>query len=289
MYKSLAEQCIALAWSQWTALGVSGHAPEPQRAIDLEAAIVFAPALAELDPRLHDEVLDWCIQFSDRFVSVSVLKNVVEWFDEGARARFDSFAATVNAHAGTRWPAHGARALKIKPSGKSTCRVDSAVAIALRARKIFGIDARADILVDLVLQAGSGWSRVSDFAALGYAKRTIAMALDDLHTGGLLERNQIGNSLRYRLRDQAPLPALLAPVPGSHFRSATAALVLAESLLSARRASTGKSATTAAVEIHKVMARRSALLAALDQEPPPLRPDAPWSSIDEWIEPLLRP
>src|SRR5438874_13128423 len=101
---SLAQSCIELAWAQWVALGVSGSAPKPEHAVDLEAAIAFAPVLDKLDPRLHDEVIDWCVQYAARVVSVSRLKQVLKLFDDDHRDRFEHFAAIVNSHAGTKWP-----------------------------------------------------------------------------------------------------------------------------------------------------------------------------------------
>ena len=284
MPKSLVELCTEIAWSQWVALGVSGRAPEPRTAIELEAAIVFVAELAEIDPRLHDEVLDWCVRFADAFVSVSVLKHVVARFES---SRFAKFAATVNAHAGTKWPTHAKPDPKFRPSKKSTCRIDRPAAVALRARKIFGINARADVLVELALHPvvpRPTWSRISSFSDLGYTKRNISNALRDLELGGVVESLERRNALEYALRVREPLFALLAPLPQQLSLAWGPRLALCAALVDLHRRLAGKSSVTAAVEIEKLLSRRELMLAA-----PTIDPRDPWTSVAAWLEPWLAP
>ena len=283
MPKSLVELCRDLAWSQWTALGVSGRAAEPSTAIELESAIVFAAELEEVDPRLHAEVLDWCIQFADEFVSVSVLKHVVRRFES---THFDRFAAIVNSQAGTKWPTNTTTGVKFRRSGKSVCRIDRPAAIALRARKIFGINARADVLVELALHPFGPrptWSRVSSFNELGYTKRNVSSALRDLQIGGVLDTLTIGNSLRYKLRS-LEVAQLLAPLPIQASVAWGAKLALAAGLIAVQRKTANKSAVTIAVEIKKLLERHATLLPIVIVDP-----HDPWRSIDTWLEPWLAP
>ena len=167
----------------------------PQSPVDLEAAIAFAPVLADIDPRLHAEALDWCIAFANDFVSVTSLRHALAAFDEEHRGAFDRFASIVNVQGATKWPVREPVHLdSFRPSGKSQCRTDHAACVQLRARKVFGINARADILVGLALLPDSPqtqWTHVSLLRNLGYSKRALSEALNDLAGGGMLGTSEL--------------------------------------------------------------------------------------------------
>lgn len=289
---SLIEQCRQQAWSQWTALGVSASAVlVPAHSVDLDAAIAFAPALADLDPRLHHEVLDWCIQFARDFSSVSCIKHCLKLFDADHQDRFAEFAAIVNARGGTKWPTTRSPRSFV-PSQKSRCRLDRAAAIQLRGRKIFGINARADILVGLSqypVQAAPRWTHVNLLLDLGYTKRALSDALNDLRAGGMLGALKVGNTIRYALSKPEPLRQILAPVPETLGKPWSKILALTASLLSVQSRTREKSVTTNAVEVRKVLERRRSSLDASAIVTPDISPGDPWPQIEAWIEPLLRP
>ncbi len=292
MAKPLVEQCLDLAWSQWVALGVSGSGVlVPQHAIDLEAAIAFAPYLERLDPRLYEEVLDWCVRFARDFTSVSALKQTLRIFDPEHRAAFERFAAIVNVHGGTKWPTE-ANPRGFVPSGKSACRLDRAASVQLRARKIFGINARADILVGLALEPPSQepqWTHVNYLLGLGYTKRNLRDALHDLHMGGMLGSLHFGNTIRYALTKPEPLRAILAPMPKTPGQPWAERLALAASLIEVERRTHEKSATTRAVEVQKTLERKRSILERVRIQLPNLSAGDPWPELEAWMEPMLRP
>src|SRR5438105_1946106 len=59
--KEIVADSVALAWDQWSQLGVSAASPpqREERAADPEALLLFTLELGRNDPRLFDEVLDW--------------------------------------------------------------------------------------------------------------------------------------------------------------------------------------------------------------------------------------
>ena len=72
--KQLDQLLLDLTWSLWTELGVAGVKQKHQHVlILLEELIVLTAVLAEIDPRLRDESLDWCSQYH-HLVSISRLK-----------------------------------------------------------------------------------------------------------------------------------------------------------------------------------------------------------------------
>ena len=292
MSKSIDECCLDVAWSQWVELGVSGSGVlVPQSAVDLEAAIAFAPLLLDLDRRLHDEVLDWCIRYAGEFASVSCLKRVLKQFDPEHQEKFERFASTVNRYGGTKWPTSLKTAPSFTPSEKSRCRVERPGAIHLRARKIFGINARADILVGLALLKPTpqpAWTHVNYLRDLGYSKRNLRDALFDLHLGGVLGSLSIGNTIRYALSKPDLVRSFLDPLPPGEGRPWAQYLALASSLILVDRRTRGKTSVTRAVEARKVIDRRRRDLEASRVSIPKLA-ENPWPAVEEWMEALLKP
>jgi hypothetical protein len=261
----------------------------PQHAVDLEPAIILAASLEDEDPRLHREALDWCIRFGNDFTSVSVLKHCLSLCDEDQRAKFERFAAVVNKHGATKWPTMS-QVIRFVPSGKSQLKLDRDASIQLRARKIFGISARADILAGLALLPASNEStHVNLLLDLGYSKRHLSSALNDLAMGGLLGVLKFGNTIRYTLRSRDALRHLLHPVPSTKGQPWMQRIVIASSLLTAERKTRNKSLTTQAVEVQKLFERHAGLLERSLVEPPKLTPGDPWPQVVEWIAPQLRP
>ncbi|MDB4957864.1 MAG: hypothetical protein JWO36_5433 [Myxococcales bacterium] len=284
---SLREACLELAWAQWVALGVSGSAPKPMHAVDLEAAIAFAPILDELDPRLHDEVVDWCVQYASRVVSVSRLKQVLKMFEDDHGGRFDRFAAIVNEQGGTKWPTTSRSARPAKLGHKSRFLVENSAAVQLRARLIFGVGARADVLVALLLSP-LGWTHVSLLSSLAYTKRSLSDALADLSAGGVVHAYHVGNALHHRLVRKEQLAALVGKHPESSFQPWAQRLAVASALLTTMARTHTRSAMVQTIELRKTIDRHRPALASVGEEPIEDGID-PEELVKSWLIPLLEP
>ena len=115
--------------------------------VPIEELIILTVALADIDPRLRDEALDWCSRYHG-FVSISRLKTLVKSFGESISQAFSVFAATLNSVSRAKWPLIvTAQPLQFKPSGKSkppAC--ERPALLSLRMRTLFGTGARADLI-----------------------------------------------------------------------------------------------------------------------------------------------
>ena len=100
---TLVELLLDLAWSQWTALGVAGSGRVAEVPVDLEALLLLTAELAEEDPRLRDEALDWCSRFHG-FASKPRLKQLLRRSPPSVQSAFGPFAHALEQHAGTPWP-----------------------------------------------------------------------------------------------------------------------------------------------------------------------------------------
>jgi len=209
------EKCLLdLAWSLWTELGVRGHKQKHQKfLITLEELIVLTVSLAEIDPRLRDESLDWCSQYH-HFISTSRLKSIIKSFGNQLNEPFSSYAATLNSHSQAVWPIfEDAPPLKIVLSHKSCLRpLESPALLNIRARSIFGTGARADLITFFLTHSQSDFS-ASDVVEIGYSKRNLAEILDEFCLSGLFEKFLLRNQQRYRLVKNAPLLKVLGPIP----------------------------------------------------------------------------
>lgn len=205
---------VALAWSLWAELGVSGWTRDHRDvAIDPEALVLLTAWLRDLDPRLRDEATDWCVRYG-RVVSAARLKNLLvsarwlhsEWWAE--------FAGTVNANSRWRWPAPDAQPRDFVASRKS--RIEDftpASLIFLRVRALVGLGARAEIIRLLASQPHRRWGVAQTASQIGYSKRNTADALDGLEMAGLLSSLRVRNRLEYMVIDAARHGALVDPRP----------------------------------------------------------------------------
>lgn len=209
------EAATTLAWSHWTALGVSGVIAPPETAIDPEALILLTALVADHEPRLRDEALDWCARFGKQFIAAGRMRTLSRVLDAESAARFHVFAATANAAGGTLWPSGAAVPRKFTPSRKSRlARLDTPQRALLRLRCMFGMTARAEILLTMLTQ----WHpdhhvTAAPLTELGYGKTAIATTLDELTLAGITQRMSIGNANAYQLRRPAELRNLLEPLP----------------------------------------------------------------------------
>lgn len=217
--RALERVLIELAWSHWTELGVSGWrltSPVPSTArevaIDPEPLIFLTASLGHADPRLRDEATDWCIAFG-RYISKVRLKNLLR-LGIGDGDAYSAFAATVNRQARLGWPQGDARGRAFERTHRSQLVVRGRTStIRLRARLVFGVSARAEILVLLASgQSGSG-SATELAERAGYGRRNVVEALDALVMAGLVRPIEAPTARRYALADPIALEGILGPFP----------------------------------------------------------------------------
>lgn len=216
--KQLTDGVLELLWAQWTAIGVSGWTlapsgrPSEVTAVDPEALVLMTAAMGAEDPRLRDEVTDWCVSYG-RYLSKARLKNLLRAGVADSTA-FHRLAAIVNAHAHLRWPDGGVRPQPFEPRRRAALVArGSTAAIRLRARLIFGVSARAELLVLLGTEQQWGSSASELAARVYYGRRNVVEALDALTRAGLVRDNDAPGGRRYALADPIALHAVLGPLP----------------------------------------------------------------------------
>lgn len=212
--KELDRLLLQLAWSLWTELGVAGVERRHQKfLINIEELILLTVTLADVDPRLRDESLDWCSQYH-HFISTSRLKSIIKSFGNSLNAPFSIYSATLNSFSRAAWPIfQDSSPLHIKLSHKSCLRsLESPALLNIRVRSIFGTGARADLLTFFLTHGKSDFS-ASDLIEIGYSKRNLAEILEELCLSKLFDKFLLRNQQRYRLIKNTQLLRVLGPIP----------------------------------------------------------------------------
>ena len=280
--RSLRRNVLDLCWGAWSELGVSGWSrTHVTWAIDPEPLIVFT-AIADLDPRLRDEALDWCIRNS-RHLSRVRLRHLVLQQPDSTGDKWGSFAATANAHARIEWP----RASKPWPytvTGRSILRpLSEPSMVLLRIRAMFGLGARSEILRCLLFSHNKQFTAAMLASATNYAKRNVAESCDTLVQAGVLATREVSRRYYYSLANPGPLADFVGALPELVVDWPLLLEVLGLFLEYANVA-LGASDQVRVIETHKVAERVEDALADLGLDVPDRMKGAAFlAAWDEWM------
>jgi hypothetical protein len=207
--QQLTEFTLTLLWSLWTELGVAGiHRHHKDCVIDPEVLLLVTGWLGEDDPRLQEEVRDWCNGQSN-LISLQRIQGLARTFNI---AEIAAALATLEA-----WLGKSSRQIPEEPlkfSEKSKLPpLSQPGLLMLRMATIFGVGSRAVSLVALLTKPDNEVSVADVTAVAGFSKTNIANTLAMLHLGGLLHKVEVRNRLQYRLAHPKQLVSLIAPLP----------------------------------------------------------------------------
>lgn len=207
-------QLAGIAWSAWKELGVQGtdHFYE-NCLIQPEELIILTTIVSVYDPRLRDEALDWCSHYH-AYISVSRLRALLKELDADTMRSFSQFAAILNSVSAANWPTVETPAhLKVKLSGKSSLpSLESPSLLMLRLRNLFGPGAKADLLTYFLTKNGMHFS-AADLVEIGYSKRSLMTALDQLAASGVIAATNVRNKKNYELSRPKELQVVIGKLP----------------------------------------------------------------------------
>ncbi len=276
---------IELAWGLWTELGVNGTSrTSSDSLVALEELILLTAVIAEKDPRLRDEALDWCTRYH-YFVSISRLKALVKVFDESVSVSFSLFAATINASSKASWPLFSfAKPQKFTPSGKSRApQCERPALLNLRLRALFGVGARADLMTFFLTHDKNTFT-AADTSEIGYSKRTLADLLDLFTQSGLFQVVVKRNQQHYCFvkRDQMRNIVGACPKVLPQWRHILEVFL---PLRSSIQQIENKSLIIKTVEMRNLLIKLEGKLSRVNLTPPPFQADldAYWNSFSSWI------
>ena len=212
---------IEIHWRQWAALGVSSNiTPETKRVIDLEGLIASTIVTGLLDRRLLSVSLEWLIE-NGEWVSFSRLRRIGRVFTKPlskdgdpvlGKDHFKLLADTIRrfgrrAFNVDRWSLEPGSSFLPKEYEEafSAFRMRGVVKapnirhpslLQLLARSIFGLDARAESFVYLLLNRGGNSNSIAK--AMYCEQKSIYRVLEKWKRAGLVEKGDRYYSLRKR-------------------------------------------------------------------------------------------
>jgi hypothetical protein len=221
---------LALAWDQWSQLGVSAAAPaqREERAADPEALLLFTLEIGRNDPRLFDEVLDW-LALNEQLVSVHRLRNLsVDPTDRALVEAALGWSATsrrrqraalkpraLSARLDPLFPAiptptenidevfaqHGFARTRLESSGKSRApRLHDPISFAFRLRRLLGVGVRAEVIRTLLTIRAPRLSGKVITASAAFAQRNVREGLAQLVEAGMVDVVEISDDRYYSVR-----------------------------------------------------------------------------------------
>jgi hypothetical protein len=221
-------------WRQWSALGVAGYAKSDDSwVIDPEALLIFTASIGRYEPRLFDEVLDW-LDVNGRFINIQRLRTILkkEKFVGGPvisaiaslmskRAAMNKWKRLAEAYGKTMehealfyhkngeplpvvgkvdtdFSAHGFRRNPIELRGNSQpFRPEPVTNLALRLRALFGVNARCEIMLYLLVSGSGHPRRIS--RETYYFQKTVQDTLVEMSRSGLILATTEGREKHYKL------------------------------------------------------------------------------------------
>lgn len=214
-------ELLKFLWRQWAQLGAASDVPfQDSWLLDTEALLLFTLSLGRYDPRLLDEVLDWCATNTD-ILSVQRLKRLCPTDPNSLTTRtLAAVASLLRERTGSvRWrvlqsdeATNDAQSYFLESDGSPfplfgpndphflhvgllrspvklrnlsiTPRLDLPVALVLKLRALFGVDPRAEAIAYLMTHQVVGARELA--RATVCASATAHALLKALHTGQFL-------------------------------------------------------------------------------------------------------
>ncbi|TVR67642.1 MAG: ArsR family transcriptional regulator [Spirochaetaceae bacterium] len=221
-----------MLWGVWHELGVPGTVRIPNLpVIDLDWLVIHSPFFAAGDPRLDEMVFSWCVHNHAMIGARRVRALVAEVPDEVSDT-FWKWSAELRSQVRINWIE--ARQAVSTDRVVRRLRPDllRPALTQLRARAVFGVGARADIICVLLERDGE-WLRAREFMDQGYSKNAVTSVLADLTRAGLVSLRRTGNTDLYTLTARPELASLLRSrnaswLPWNHLFHVTTVLSLLE-------------------------------------------------------------
>jgi hypothetical protein len=220
---------LDFTWRQWAQAGVSASVTgSDQWAIDPEALILFTIGIAQRDPRLFDELLDWIAlnhgllsmqrlrNLTGRFpVNPSLVAAVIAWTRQPVPAQLLRDRGQASSSPGTEpvfnrdvlgfiaqsdptFEEFGFTRPHVVRSGKSRePDVRLSANLAFQLRHLFGPGSRSEIIRVLLTYADGPLDAARTADEVGFSKRNTSEALTALAASGVIKASWSGNERHF--------------------------------------------------------------------------------------------
>lgn len=233
---TLLQSLLDLLWHQWTTLGVAGHGGHEPRVIDPDALLLATCVFGRYEPRLFDEMLDW-LDVNGWCINVQRVRSLLKKYRFGCERVIACVGALQAKGAATvKWrrlslsvepakPGADLEPLFYLPDGRpqpmfgrsepqfsgygmhrgslelrhltQPTNPELTANLFFRLRALFGVNARADILVYLLTHDDGHPPEIA--RQTGYFPKTVQMTLAEMACSGNVHPARKGREKHYRL------------------------------------------------------------------------------------------
>ena len=232
----LREALSSFLWSQWSALGVSGHAsstPDPW-AIDPEALLLFSTVVARHDARLFDEIFDWLQLYAEALnlqrltrlhkehglgeptvlaaiaSKLTKVKSHTKWRTIATRTPAPPIGTELRplfshlpvlGRGDETWLAWGWQRPPVELRGLSqTPQPDRPATFLFKLRNLFGLQTRAEVIAWLLAHETGHPAEIA--RDTGYFRGSIQGVLNELAASGHVFSLRVGREKRFGIRHE---------------------------------------------------------------------------------------
>lgn len=206
--KDLLDCYLSMHWSQWNALGVQTHIKKFEHVIDIEALIISTFFAGPIDKRLFLAMVEW-IELNREWVSLSRVKNILKNF--GAKQEDETILkngyllimilnpGSINSN---RMKNVDNQYLEIFAGYKKRGIVQSIIfnknqSLQLNLRSIFGVNARADIVLFLLGEKKQNANKIA--RETYYDQKIVYRVLQKWELSGFVRKEIQGKEKLYSL------------------------------------------------------------------------------------------
>jgi hypothetical protein len=210
------EASLELLWFHWSELGVPGVRDSSHRRVAVSPTdlALFTPAIVgDRDARLTSLAAAWCVQHGARTFGARELAARSAVLAPPVRSAYAGWAAALHHAAGAPWPAPDeplAGPLPPVSDRELPFRSDRPSAVHLRARSLFGVGVRADVVCALLAADAARRPMTSrDVAHLGHTPRAVQWTMVALEAAGVVQAVKEGRTHTHSLTRPQELAGVL--------------------------------------------------------------------------------
>jgi len=224
--KELLEMYLEMHWRQWSALGVQSHIPQSNFQIDIEALLISTFQIAPYDKRLFYAMLEW-LESNRNFVSVSRVKSILKTLKTESEGksyyRDTNFLIQILKEGSFKPPVveentdHQYSEILDEYSNRGVVQritFNNTQLVQLKLRGIFGVNARADIILYLLSERKQNANKIGK--EIYYDQKIVHRVLKNWEMSDFVRGEKSGNEILYSLNRQS-IPGDLKNIKNREF------------------------------------------------------------------------
>ena len=210
--KKLLDLYLKMHWRQWSAMGIQSNIPESDFPVDIEALLISTFRIARYDKRLFYAMLEW-LDLNRNLVSVSRAKNILKTLESDSDNKNDvrntdllinilkqgSVKSYIQVNIDNQY--HEILREYSKRGVVQKITLNNNQSLQLKLRSIFGVNARADIILYLLAERKQNANKIAK--EIFYDQKIVHRVLKNWEMSDFVRREESGNEILYSLNEKS--------------------------------------------------------------------------------------